>query len=100
MGEPTDSAEVAAGLNRALPLQARDAIAAAIAAGTLTGVEGIALQEPLRLMAAAETADLERLAGRILTLGAGPAVDVPEVSLPKTLKPALRALQGLSLIHI
>lgn len=92
MGESTDPAEVAAGLNRALPLQARDAIAAAIAAGVLPGVEGIALREPLRRVAAAEIAALELLAGRIVTLGTAPSARVPEVSLPKSLEPALRAL--------
>jgi len=86
MGEPTNAADVASGLNRALPLQARDAIAASLAAGILPGVEGIALREPLRRMAAAEIADLERLS---------PTVRVQKVELPKTLKPALRALRDM-----
>jgi len=95
MGEPTNAADVASGLNRALPLQARDAIAASLAAGILPGVEGIALREPLRRMAAAEIADLERLSGRVASLGASPTVRVQKVELPKTLKPALRALRDM-----
>lgn len=95
MGEGIDRAEVAAGLGRALPLQARDAMAAALAAGTLPGVEGVTLQAPLRRMATHAVEDLERLAGRIATFGDHPSVAPPEVSLPKTVPAALRALRDM-----
>ncbi|MCV0402861.1 MAG: hypothetical protein K5924_04010 [Chloroflexi bacterium] len=93
MGETTDTRAVARGLNAALPMQARDAVAAALAAGTLPGPEGLALQEPMRAIAQAELADVERLAGRIAAFGATPEIGgADSVKLPKSWRAAVRRL--------
>jgi bacterioferritin (cytochrome b1) len=83
MGESTDSTALAAALNRALPLVARDALALATAAGTLPGPEGVALGAALRDMAVANLRDVERLATRIASLGGAPALAVEEPRVPK-----------------
>ena len=88
MGERTDPAEVIGGLSRALPLQARDAVAAAVASATMPGPQGIALSEPLRRMAAEELTDLAAVAARVATLGGTPAANMPEVRLPRTWRAA------------
>jgi bacterioferritin (cytochrome b1) len=92
MGGQTDPTEVVRGLNRALPLQARDALAAAIGAGTVPGPQGIALSEPLRRIAADELADVAAIAARIVTLGGTPAPAVEAVALPKTWRAAAQRL--------
>jgi hypothetical protein len=92
MGDQTDAAAVIRGLNRALPLQARDAVAAALGAGTIPGPEGIALAEPLRRIAAAELADVSAIAARVATLGGMPAPKVAEVKLPRTWRAAAERL--------
>lgn len=92
MGERTDPAEVIGGLSCALPLQARDAVAAAIASATIPGAQGIALSEPLRRMAADELTDLAAVAARVATLGGTPAADVAEVRLPRTWRAAAERL--------
>lgn len=84
MGESTDPSTLIAGLNRALSLVARDALALAVAAGTLPGADGVALSAPLREMAATNLQDVERLAARVASLGGAPALAVEELKLPKT----------------
>ena len=82
MGETTDPDAVVRALNKALPLLARDATAAALAAGAMPGPEGVALAPRLREIGASELADLERLAGRIASLGGSPAVTAKKLDPP------------------
>jgi len=95
MGEQINRAEVARDLNKALPVQYRSALAFAVAAGTLTGPEGVALSERLRGWAADELRDVERVAGRIAALGGEPVITVGRLETPKGTKAALRALAAL-----
>lgn len=92
MGETTDTRQLIDDLNGALPLLARDALAAAIAAGSLAGPEGVALAEPLRRMAADDVRDLERLAGRISALDGSPAVSVRKLQPAGEWRAALESL--------
>ena len=92
MGEATDPKTLVAGLNKALPLLARDAVASALAAGAMPGVDGVVMRPRLARMAAADLADAERLAARIASLGGAPAVQVAKLELPKSVGPSLRWL--------
>jgi bacterioferritin (cytochrome b1) len=92
VGETTDTRQLVDDLNGALPLLARDALAAAIAAGSLAGPEGVALSEPLRRMAADDVRDLERLAGRISALDGSPALSVRKLQPAGEWRPALESL--------
>jgi bacterioferritin (cytochrome b1) len=83
MGEKTDAAALIRDLNKAVPLMARDALAAALTAGTLGGLEGVTLAERLREFAADQLRDLERIAGRIVTLGGSPRLSVESMA-PET----------------
>ena len=95
MGENVNRAEVVRDLNRALPLQQRSALAFAVAAGTLTGPDGVALAGLLRRWAADELLDVERIAGRIASLGGEPVATVKSFDAPRTTKAALKALATL-----
>ena len=95
MGEPTDVKSTITNLNRALPLQARDAVAIGIAAGALPGPAGVALQPALRAIATEEMRDLERLAGRIAALGGTPDAGTRDAGLPKTWQAALKRLVAM-----
>jgi bacterioferritin (cytochrome b1) len=95
MGEDINRAEVVRDLNRALPAQYRSALAFAVAAGTLTGPDGVALGALLRQWAADELVDVERVAGRIAALGGDPVVTVGSVDQPQTAKAGLKALAAL-----
>jgi bacterioferritin (cytochrome b1) len=95
MGEDINRAEVVRDLNKALPLQYRSALAFAVAAGTLTGADGVALSGMLRAWAADELLDVERLAGRISILGGDPVATVASLDAPRTTKAALKALAAL-----
>ncbi len=79
MGEQTDAKTLIADLNKALPLLARDALAAAVAGGTLPGPEGVALGMHLRQLAGDELRDVERLAARIASLGGSPALKIGQI---------------------
>jgi bacterioferritin (cytochrome b1) len=79
MGEKTDAKALTEQLVKVLPLLARDALGAAIAAGTLPGPEGIALADHLRGLAGDEMRDLERLAARVASLGSMPKLTVAAV---------------------
>jgi hypothetical protein len=83
MGEPTDTETLTADLMKALQLLARDAVASALAAGTMPGTDGLALQPRLTEIAAAELADLERLAARIASLGGSPSVTLKKLDPPQ-----------------
>lgn len=95
MGEDINRAEVVRDLNKALPLQYRSALALAVAAGTLTGPEGVALGGLLRQWAADELIDVERVAGRISALGGDPVLTVGSLDAPKTTRAGLKALAAL-----
>jgi bacterioferritin (cytochrome b1) len=92
MGDTTDPQELIRGLNTALPLQYRCALAFAIAAGTLPGPEGVAMADRMREWAADELRDVERVAARVVTVGGDPVMDVPALDLPKTWKAGVRRL--------
>lgn len=92
MGESTEASSLAAALNRALPLVARDAVALAVVAGTLPGPQGVALAEPLRAMATANLRDVERLAARIASLGSAPSLDIAAPTLPKAFAASVKRL--------
>lgn len=92
MGEPTDTESLIRDLGKALPLLARDANAAAMAAGTMPGAEGLALAQRLREIAAAELGDVERLASRIASLGGAPAFSVKKLEAPKSASATLKWL--------
>ena len=95
MGESTDTKALIEDLNRALPLLARDAVASAIAAGGMPGVDGVALRPLLADLAAAELADVERITGRIAALGGSPSVQVAELDSPKSAAATLKWLAGM-----
>jgi len=92
MGTKTDAPKLIDDLNRALPLLARDAAAAAMAAGTLPGPEGLALSARLREMAADEIRDVESVAARITSLGGSGTLAVEALQAPKTWTAAVRWL--------
>ena len=91
MGETDVQATIQA-LNKALPLQARDAISIAVAAGALPGPAGVALGPSLRSIASDELRDIERVAARVSSLGGTPAASPESVDLPKTWQAAVKQL--------
>ena len=95
MGEKTDASTLANDLNTALPLLARDALAAALAAGTIPGPQGVALEERLRDIAVAETQDLQRLAARIASLGGTAKVTVKPMQPPADWRKTVDWLVGM-----
>jgi len=95
MGETTDPAQLISDLNAALPLMARDVVASAVAAGTLNGPEGVALAERLREFAADELRDVERVAGRVATLGGTPNVGFEVVAPDPEWRKGVEALLAM-----
>jgi hypothetical protein len=95
MGEPTDPKVLAADLLTALQLLARDAVASAIAAGTAPGAVGVTLAPWLAETAAAELADVQRVAARILSLGGSPSVTVKKLEPPDERDATLRWLAAM-----
>lgn len=95
MGEKTDASTLIDDLNKALPLVARDAVAAGIAAGAIPGPEGVALAPHLRQTAADETRDLERLAARLASLGGRPAVDIGAIKASGTWRTIVKSLLAM-----
>lgn len=95
MGETTDTTTLINDLNATLPLLARDALAAATAAGTLPGPEGLGLAGHLRGIAADELRDLEHLAARVAALGGTATVNVPEIKHAKTWRKAAESLMAM-----
>lgn len=92
MGEKTDVPQLIADLNAALPLQYRCALAFAIAAGTIPGPEGVALQEFLRRAAQDELVHVERVAARVASLGGEPSVSVSKLRAPGKWRPSMTGL--------
>jgi bacterioferritin (cytochrome b1) len=95
MGEPTDPETLSADLIRAVPLLARDAVASAMTAGTMPGTDGIALAPRLSEIAAAELADVERVAARIVSLGGTPSVTIKKLDPPQEADAALEWLVAM-----
>jgi bacterioferritin (cytochrome b1) len=95
MGEQTDTTTLIKNLNAALPLLARDALAAATAAGTLPGPEGLALAGHLRSIAADELRDVEDLAARVAALGGTANVTVAKLQHPKAWRKAAESLLAM-----
>ncbi len=83
MGEPTDAKTLTTELLNAVQLLARDAVASAMAAGTMPGTDGLTLAARLGEIAAAELADVERVAARIVSLGGSPSVTVKKLDPPQ-----------------
>lgn len=92
MGESTDTPRLIRDLNGALPLLARDALAAALLAGSLPGPEGVALAPILRHVAAEDLRDLGRLSGRIAALGGTATISGRKVDGAGDWREALEAL--------
>ncbi|MDQ4036012.1 MAG: hypothetical protein M3153_08785 [Chloroflexota bacterium] len=92
MGEKTDAGALTQHLMEVLPLLARDALAAAIAGGTLPGPDGIALADQLRRFAADDIRDLERLAARVASLGAMPKLAVATIEPADEWRAAVESL--------
>lgn len=92
MGEQTDPPQLIDDLNRAAPLLARDATSAAVLAGSLAGLEGVALSGHLRRMASDDLRDLERLSARISVLGGRPTVSIRKLQMPSEWQEAISQL--------
>jgi hypothetical protein len=82
MGEPTDTEALIADLDKAMQLVVRDAVAAAVAAGAMPGVDGVALAPQLAEIASAELADASRMAARMASLGGSPSVTLKKLAPP------------------
>jgi hypothetical protein len=95
MGEATDTKTLIKQLNLALPLVARDAVACAMGAGAMPGIEGVALARLLGEIAAADLTDVQRLAGRIAALGGSPSVKLSEIDPPKDAGATLKWLAAM-----
>ncbi len=95
MGKSTDTKALTRDLNRALPLLARDAVATAMAAGAMPGIEGVAMARLLGEVAGAELTDVQRLAARIASLGGSASVQPPKVDLPKGADATLKRLAAM-----
>src|SRR5688500_10221538 len=83
MGETTDTDALTADLMTVVQLLARDAVASAMAAGTTPGTLGVTLAPQLDEIAAAELADVERVAARIVSLGGSPSVTLKKLDSPE-----------------
>ena len=92
MGEQTDPKVLSADLAKAVQLLARDAVASAMAAGAMPGTEGVALAERLGEIAAAELADVERIAARIASLGGSTSLTLRKLDPPSKAKATLEWL--------
>lgn len=92
MSETTDATTLVDDLTATVPLLARDAIAAAAAASSLPGPEGLALTDRLRTIATEEMRNLERVAARIASLGGTVSGAIPSVEQPKEWRDAVEGL--------
>jgi bacterioferritin (cytochrome b1) len=96
MGEQkTDPMEVDAvvdGLNAALALQYRSALAYTVVGGTLTGFALHGLAAELRAFAHAELDDARHLVEKVATLGGSPAIEVAAVERHRDAAAAVRWL--------
>ena len=74
--EPMDVPAVLEKLADALRMQHRSVLAYALAAGTVTGVDGLGFGDTCRRYASEELDDLARLAEKMVVLGGEPPTDV------------------------
>ena len=95
MGEPTDTDALSADLMKAMQLLARDAVASALAAGTMPGTDGVALAPRLGEIAGAELAHVQRVAARIVSLGGSPSVTVKKLDPPQAADACLEWLAAM-----
>ncbi len=79
-------------LNASLELEAGAALAYAIAAGSLTGMEGQHLREDLYRFALRGLEDLRRLVEKVVALGGEPSTKVAPVSVHADTRTALESL--------
>lgn len=90
--EKMDVPEVQRRLTAALRLQYRSALTYSVTAGTVGGIEGLALGQLLAEHARYELEDVQRLADKLVTLGGKPPTDLPALKLPASTTAALKAL--------
>jgi bacterioferritin len=90
--DPMEVEEVLEGLNAALPLQLRSAVAYTVVGGSLTGIAHHGLAGELREWAHAELEDARHLIEKVATLGGEPAVDAAAVAFHDDPRAALRWL--------
>ncbi len=79
-------------LNASLELEARSALAYAVAAGSLTGIEAQHLREDLYRFALRGLEDLRRLVEKIVALGGEPSTNVAPLSFEADARKALEQL--------
>jgi bacterioferritin (cytochrome b1) len=79
-------------LNRSLELEARAALAYAVAAASLTGMEVQHLRDELYHFAVRELEDARRLVEKIVALGGDPSTDIAPVAFDRDARGALEKL--------
>ena len=77
--EPMDVPAVLEGLAEAVRLQFRSVLTYAVAAGGVTGVEGLGFADTCRRYTSEELDDLARLVEKMVVLGGEPPADTPDV---------------------
>jgi bacterioferritin (cytochrome b1) len=90
--DPMELDEVVDGINAALPLQFRSAVAYTVAGGSLTGIAFHGLAAEFRDYAHAELEDARHLVEKVATLGGEPSVDAAPVEFRGDPEGALRWL--------
>jgi bacterioferritin (cytochrome b1) len=90
--DPLERDAALRGLNRSLELEARSALAYAVAGGSLTGMEVQHLRSELYEFALRELEDTRRLVEKIVALGGEPSTKVAEVSFDADARKALERL--------
>lgn len=90
--DPLERDAALEGLNRSLELEARSALAYAVAGGSLTGMEVQHLRGELYTFALRELEDTRRLVEKIVALGGEPSTRVPEVPFASDPRKALETL--------
>jgi bacterioferritin (cytochrome b1) len=77
--DPMEVEEAVEGLNRALSLQYRSALAFTVVAGTVRGLEHQGVAQTLWGFAQDDLDDARRLVEKIVSLGGEPTTDVPQL---------------------
>lgn len=90
--DPLERDDALRELNRSLELEARSALAYAVAGGSLTGMDVQHLRDELYAFALRELEDTRRLVEKIVALGGEPSTSVAEVAF---VADARQALEGL-----
>lgn len=79
--DPLDVDAAIERLEHALPLQARSALAYAVASASFTGLEYVGMGDVLWRFAQADLDDLRRLSEKLVTLGGRPPSELPSLDL-------------------